>query len=132
MAVDGAPPAAITLTRGPVLAVVTVHLVDHLLAETAVAATRLDTLSHPARLYPPAAGWPAPAAGASWVRTRVTYTAGVASIPTPVRQAILLLVGQWYDMRAASVVGMTTTPMAHAVEALLALHRTTTGVVVPA
>ena len=88
--VDGAPPDVIALTRGPVQAVVTVHLVDQHLVEVAVADTRLDLGSQPARLYAPAAGWPAPATGASWVRTRVIYAAGAATVPGAVRQAMLL------------------------------------------
>ena len=130
--VDGAPPDVIALTRGPVQDVVTVHLVDQGLVEVDVDDARLDLGSQPARLYAPAAGWPAPATGASWVRTRVIYAAGAATLPGAVRQAMLLLVGQWYDARAAVVIGAMSTPLAFAVEALLASHRTTTGVVVPA
>lgn len=48
------------------------------------------------------------APGKSWPRTlfgpetvRVRFTAGYADIPAPIRQAVLLLVGQWYVAREA-------------------------------
>ena len=65
----------------------------------------------------------------TWPTTRdqlqaitITYTAGYASesvVPQPIKQAILLLVGHWYENREASVVGVTSAPLVTAVESLL-------------
>lgn len=39
---------------------------------------------------------------------KITYSAGTASIPKTIRQAMLLLIGHWYDNREAVVVGAVT------------------------
>ena len=52
----------------------------------------------------------------------VRFVVGYATFPPSIKQAILLLIGLWYDNReAASDRPMTNLP--HAVEALLANHR---------
>ena len=38
----------------------------------------------------------------------ITYEAGTLELPATVQQAILLLVGHWYDNREAVVVGSVT------------------------
>lgn len=46
-----------------------------------------------------------------------------AAVPQPVVQAQLLLIGQWYDNRAAIAVGESVNELPHAVAALLANYR---------
>ena len=51
---------------------------------------------------------------------KITYTAGTASIPKTIRQAMLLLIGHWYDNREAVVVGaIASIKVELAVKALL-------------
>jgi uncharacterized phiE125 gp8 family phage protein len=80
-----------------------------------------DTLSAPLE------GWPvAPAA------VRVTYTAGMQTPPPepPLLQAMLLLVGEEYDHRAAVVTGTIVAEMPHAIGFLLDPYRQSTGLTV--
>lgn len=68
--------------------------------------------------------WPTPRAQTDAVT--VTFIAGygaAADVPAAIRQALLLLVGHWYDQRSAVNVGNIVTPMPLAVEALLAPYR---------
>ena len=51
----------------------------------------------------------------------VTYTAGAEACPELARQAMLLLIGHWYDNREAT--GTATGEIAHAVDAILKLYR---------
>ena len=57
----------------------------------------------------------------------ITFTAGyggtAAAVPAAIRQAMLLLIGQWYDNREAVTVGAAGSPMPMAVDALLAPYR---------
>jgi uncharacterized phiE125 gp8 family phage protein len=67
-------------------------------------------------LWPPAEGWPAEGG------VRVTYTIGPpdpATVPADVVQAILLLVGQYYDHRAGIHVGSGSVTLPYGVEWLL-------------
>lgn len=74
------------------------------------------------------------ASGASWpasVQSRVNavqivFLAGyvdVGKVPDPIKQAILLLVGHWYENREAVNVGNITTELPMAVAALIAPYR---------
>jgi uncharacterized phiE125 gp8 family phage protein len=56
----------------------------------------------------------------------VTYVAGYASaaaVPQTIKQAILLLVGHWYENREASLVGTISKPLEFAVTQLLGVDR---------
>lgn len=79
--------------------------------------------------------------GVEWPETRaqrqavtITYTAGwpddgasppdyAANVPQPIKQAILLLVGHWYEHREAVNIGNIVTPLEYAVKALLSPYR---------
>ena len=52
---------------------------------------------------------------------QITYAAGETTPPAPIKQAILLLIGQWFDERSA--VAGNLSPMPNGVEALLANYR---------
>lgn len=87
----------------------------------------VDTISEPGRI--------ALADGASWPSddlypvngVRVQFTAGYgnqgSNVPQPIRQAILLLVGHWYENREAVTVGAVAREVPFAVEALLWPYR---------
>lgn len=56
----------------------------------------------------------------------VTYVAGwtaAASVPATIRQAILLLVGHWYENREGSIVGSVSRSIEFGVQALLDVNR---------
>jgi uncharacterized phiE125 gp8 family phage protein len=55
----------------------------------------------------------------------VTYVAGwdtPAYLPQVIKQAILLLVGHWYENREATTIGAVSRPIDFAVKALLGVH----------
>jgi uncharacterized phiE125 gp8 family phage protein len=55
----------------------------------------------------------------------ITYVAGwdtAAYMPQVIKQAILLLVGHWYENREATIVGAVSRPIDFAVSALLSLN----------
>jgi uncharacterized phiE125 gp8 family phage protein len=110
----------IVLPFGPVAAVVSVDAVPP-------SGPRVPVEGYTAAgpiVGPPSAGWPvAPNAVA------IVYDAGPDVAPEPVQLATLLLIGQYYDHRAAVKVGTITQVMPYTVEWLLAPLRATTGVV---
>lgn len=63
------------------------------------------------------ASWPAVRGDAEGVR--VQYVAGTNPIPPQARQAVLLLVGQWFRNRMSVVVGTISSELPFGVEALL-------------
>lgn len=92
-----------------------------------------DLTGVPARLAP-GYGYTWPAARRVMGGIRVRYRAGYAesgdspsdyraNIPRSVRQALLLLVGTWYEQRESIVVGQTPSEIPHGVESLLWPHR---------
>lgn len=74
-------------------------------------------------LYPPADGWPALPDS-----VRVTYTAGpeAEAVPPGIQQATRLLVGAWYDHRAA-LADIPTIPLPLAYQTLIARYRRSIG-----
>lgn len=54
---------------------------------------------------------------------RVRYSAGYPDVPSPIKQAILLLVGQWYEAREAVNIGNIVNELPFAVDALLGPFR---------
>lgn len=55
--------------------------------------------------------------------TVVRYVAGYEKPPAPIKQAMLLLIGQWYMHRENIAVGQTVAELPMAVEALLSPYR---------
>lgn len=73
----------------------------------------------------PGASWPGDA-GAGADAVRVTFAAGYGApdeVPAAIRQAVLLLVGHWYENREAVAAGREGTVMPKSVDALLAPFR---------
>lgn len=64
--------------------------------------------------------WPAIQTGS---RITVTATVGYVAIPPAIKQAMLLLLGDWYRMRENTAMGAQVLEMPHAVTALLANYR---------
>lgn len=98
------------LPVGPARAVIAVRYLDAALVQQTLAASSYfsDVTSLPARirLSPTAAGWPFTAAVPGAVE--VEFTAGrddAAAVPADLRQALLLMVGTWYETREEAAVG---------------------------
>lgn len=89
-----------------------------------------DLLSHPGRLLPqPGVLWPETEFERLNAVT-IVYTAGYgaagSSVPRPLRLAMLLLIGQWYENRENIVVGTTATELPMAAKALCGPYRVMT------
>jgi uncharacterized phiE125 gp8 family phage protein len=117
----------IKLPNGPVSSVTSVKYLDTAGVEQTLAADQYtaDLASSPARVvrkttttYPPALN--------EIASVNVTYVAGYTTLPdtkADLRNAILLLIGQWHANREAVNVGNIVSEFPHAVEALLTNHR---------
>ena len=78
----------------------------------------VDTQSEPARITPAwSKVWPFARGHTNDVA--ITFVAGSATYPPSVVQAMLLLIGHWYEHRESVVVGSINSTLADAVESLL-------------
>lgn len=83
-----------------------------------------DTVSVPGRiLLAYNESWPSTRSRWNSVRVRYTVGWGVADVPAPIRQALLLLVAQMYEQRVPEVTGASIGKLEFAVDALLAPYR---------
>lgn len=105
------------LPYGPVIAVTEIQYVDPDGTEIILGGDVYDVAAGGVVLRH-GATWPSLRGDAEGVR--VLYQAGEAEVPAQVRQAILLLVGQWYRNRMSVVVGTISSALPFGVEALLA------------
>lgn len=125
---DAFPADEIMLPRPPLQSVssITYRLQDGTVVTLDPANYVVDTKSEPGRVVlAPGRSWPSDplyAAGAVTVR----YVAGYgdpAAVPVAIKQAILLLVGHWYENREAVAVGHTVIQLPMTVDALLWPYR---------
>lgn len=119
----------IFLPVGPVQSVTSVAYYDTAGASQTLAGTvyQTDFVSDPARiLLADGQSWPTVDARANAVS--ITFVAGYSSVPAAIKQACLLLIGDWYRGRENTLIG-TNQPMEmpHAVTALLANYRSFTS-----
>lgn len=119
------PQRPLPLARGPVQAVDLVESVAPDGMRIVLSGWRLGVAE--AAVFPSSSGWPLFLPPSAVV---ITYSAGPPVCPAPIRQAILLLVGQWYDQRAAVHVGSPATTMPYGLDWLIHGYRKTTGVVI--
>lgn len=96
---------AIELLRPPIIGVTSVQYLDAegTLQTVAAADYVVDTQSEPGRLLPLAGSWPATAAHPQAVT--IVYTAGyanAAAVPTPIKQWMLLAIGDLFEQRQRS------------------------------
>ncbi len=118
---SGADP--IMLPCPPLLSVVEIGYTDSTGQETILSNSDylVDTASEPGQVMP--------AYGTAWpvyiphpaTSVRIRFVAGFAVLPEPIRQALLLLVGHWYENREAT--GTAKDQTAFSVHALLAPYR---------
>lgn len=120
LTIDRFPTSEIMIPMGPLVSVTSVIYTDaDGLAQTVPSLDyEVDTVSETGWVSPSVA-WPAPMATINAVR--VTFVVGLGT-PEDIRQAILLILGLWYDNRAAaSDVAMQEIPFASL--CLIKLHR---------
>ena len=124
LTLDDFPAWEIELPRSPVASITSIGYLDTAGVSKTVTSYVLDGRSRPPRLTP--------AYGESWPETRgtagcvtVRFVAGESQAPEPLRQAILLLVGSWYENREDTVIasGVSVADLPHGVSALLAPYR---------
>ncbi len=104
------------LPYGPVKTISSVKYVDAQGVEQTVDPAAYDVTGGGLYLRP-GHSWPAHRGDAEGVRIR--YEAGEEHVPPQVRQAVLLLVGQWFRSRMSIVVGTISSELPFGVEALL-------------
>lgn len=112
----------LTLPFGPVGEIVSVVYLDAAGDEQTAVTTAYTLTGDDLRLAYGQA-WPAVRGDAECVRIRYTAGWATAAVPAPIKSAVLLLVGHWYQNRSAAKVGeaIVETPMG--VDALLAPYR---------
>lgn len=118
---SGADP--IVLPCPPLLSVVEIGFTDSTGQETILSSSDyvVDADCEPGRVLP--------AYGTTWpvftpypaTSVRIRFVAGNAAIPEPIHQALLLLIGHWYENREAT--GTAKDQTAFSVHALLAPYR---------
>jgi len=99
----------IYLSRGPVSSITSVKYVDEIGSESTVSSSAyvVDTISEPARIAS-TAGWFATNGIINQVIVRYTVGTDVSSIPTPLKQGMLLIISDLYDKRDDRVRKMPT------------------------
>jgi uncharacterized phiE125 gp8 family phage protein len=119
----------IVLPRPPLSSVTAVYYTPDGSTQQTFAASNytVDTVSEPGRIVLDSdAAWPGdtliPVNGVQ-VRFVAGYGATGASVPRPIRQALLMLVGHYYENREAISVGKTLFDVPFGVKALLAHYR---------
>lgn len=115
-------PAVIKLPMPPVTSVTSIAYKDYLGTETTIAATDyiVDTVN----------GCINQAYGKSWPSftpyvsnpIKITYVTGYVTAPETIKQAMKLLIGDWYIHREATAVEVSK-PIEFSVKNLLSLHR---------
>lgn len=114
---------SILLSRGPVTGIesVTYFDLDEVEQTLSASAYALDDVSDPQWLVRATdASWPAVASGVNNVSIR--FTAGYAEDAAELalaKQAMLMLIVQWFDNPSTVLTGSIVAPMPHAVDALL-------------
>jgi len=115
--------STIILPCPPLLSVVEIGYTDSTGEETILSVSDyvVDTAGDPGRVMP--------AYGMTWpvfapypaMSVRIRFVAGFTILPEPIRQAMLLLIGHWYENREAT--GTAKDQTAFSVHALLAPYR---------
>lgn len=131
LVLDSWPGSTIILPRPPLVSVTSIVYTDDAAADATFASTNylVDADSTPGRIrLKSGKTWPSTTLqdlNAVRVRYVAGYGAAGTNVPQPIRQAILLLIGDWYENREATIVaqGMTATPLPNGVEALLWPYR---------
>lgn len=122
-------PVATTVKIGiaPVQAINEIRVLDRDGASTVVPSSSyaLEATGRPARIVPKDQAWPMPGRKAGGIH--IDFVAGFGSaadaVPSPIRQALLLLVTHWYEHRDPIEIGAPATAVPQAVSHLLHPYR---------
>jgi len=125
---DWPPGREVALPLRPVQSITAVKLyaADESLETLAAGSYLLDGGGSPARLVRRTnAAWPKPSrpAGGIEIAFIAGYGDAAASVPAPIRQAILLLIAHWYEHREPVEVGSASVPVPPMVSDLLQPYR---------
>ncbi len=128
LSLDQFPLSGLKLPRPPLQSITSISYTDGAGTVTTVSNTvyTVDTDAEPGRLllnYNQS--WPTPATMAAANPIKITYVAGyglAVAVPQKYKQAILMLVGHWYENREASS-GQSVREIPMAVESLLLIDR---------
>lgn len=120
---DAFPTSAISLPTQPVQSVTSIKYKDYLGVETTVSTADYVVDTDSATI--------APAYGKYWPTftaypinpVRIQYVAGYTTIPESLQQAMLLLIGHWYENREGTIISAVSKELEFAVSSLLALHQ---------
>ena len=110
----------IVLPFPPLVSVQSIQYVDTAGVNQTLAANQyiVNDDNEPATITPAhEVEWPEVQAQANAVQ--INYTAGYTTVPEPIQQAMLLLMGHWYENREAVVTGTIATDLPLAVDYLL-------------
>jgi uncharacterized phiE125 gp8 family phage protein len=81
----------------------------------------VDTVNEPGWIVAGPNGWPK--TGDYINAVRVTFTAGYQVVPEPIKIAVRLMIGHWYENREDVVIGVTVMKLPNASEMLLAPYK---------
>lgn len=125
IALDGWPRRApVRLSPLPVISVDAVTVYDEDGAPHVLAADEIEVDLVGGRLVPSAsARRPGRALNGIEIDLSCGYGETAEAVPEPLRQAVLLLVGHWFEVREAASLGVVASPVALGFEALVAPFR---------
>ena len=118
-------PGVIYPRKPPLISVSSITYYDTTGASQTLSSTyyTVDANSEPGRITE-AYGYQWPSTYSRVGAVTVNYTAGygaaASSVPLPIKQAMLLLIGHWFEMRSAVLIGSLSKSLEFAVESLLA------------
>jgi len=118
-------PAVIHLPRGPVQSISSIKYYDSAGDQQTLSSDEYqsDLLNNIPRVTTePTSSWPSTESG-RMNSVEINYVAGYgdesADVPGPIKQAMLLLISEWFEQREAIIVGTTVSQLPFAVEMLL-------------
>lgn len=118
----------IPLANGPLASVTSVTYLDTAgLTQTLATSLYQVDVAGSRVVRAPDAAWPATSAKVAAVRVRYVTGTTPAAVPTPIRAAILLLLGHLYERREDTLVGTSITQIPMGVQALLGPYRLILG-----
>lgn len=121
-------PVEFAVPRPPLISVTSVTYVDTAGASQTLSASiyRVDTAAEPGRITPAyGEAWPSvrEVTNAVIVRFKAGYGTAASAVPEPIRQAMLLLIGEMHERREQALVGTSIVSVPFGVKELLSPYR---------
>ncbi len=127
LSLDAWPEASVMFPIRPVLAITSARVLSATNVATTIAASDylLDGSGLKPRLVRTGSAWPLPGKAANGVE--IAFTAGfgpaATDVPSPIRQALLMLVAHWYEHRDPIEIGSSSSNIPKAVSDLMMPYR---------